>query len=166
MVQPFIEFEKKYIPRLRALRKIFIVTQTYHRAADLFSHEKTAILITAYDDKGLAEIHLKAVREDKYAYILNLCVQKHFDQLLSMLEDTSGYRIFWSVVGDAASLERQLNSGYAAHMRRYIEKHTTWRIGGNERIAPSFEVTFGELFVNLKWGSQRQRIKFEEIEKS
>lgn len=166
MIQPFLEFEKKYIPRLRSLKKIFVVTQTYHRAGDLFAQEKTALLITAYDDKGLAEIHLKAIREDKYAYILNLCERKHFEQFTSMLEEGSAYKIFWSVVRDAGKLEKQLNSNYAAHMRRYIEKNTSWRIGGKEKIAPSFEVTFGELFVNLKWGSQRQRVKFEEIEKS
>jgi hypothetical protein len=166
MVQPFVEFEKKYIPRLRELKKIYLVTQTYHRAANLFLEDKTALLVSSYDDPGLAEIHLKAVIEDKFAAIINLCDRNHFDKLMSMLEPGSAYQVYWSVVKDAARLERQLTSKFADNMRRYIERNTSWTIGGNERIRPGFEVSFGELFVSLKWGSQRQRVKFEEIEKS
>lgn len=166
MVQPFVEFEKKFIPGLRKLRKIYMVTQTYHRAANLFLENKTALLVSTYDDPGLAEIHFKAVREDRFAAIINLCEQKHFDKFMAMLEPDSPYQVYWSVVKDAARLERQLTSKFADNMRRYIERNTTWAIGGNERIRPGFEVSFGELFVSLKWRSQRQRIKFEEIEKS
>ncbi len=166
MVQPFIVFEKKYIPRLRQLKKIYLVIQTYHRATDLFLENKTPLLVSSYDDRGLAEIHLKAVRDDKFAAIINLGERAHFDKLMSMLEPLSFYQVHWSVVKDAARLERQLNSRFADHLRRYIEKNTGWSIGGNERIQPAFEVTFGELFVRLKWASQRQRVKFEEIEKS
>ena len=166
MVQPFIEFEKKYIPGLRQQQKIYLVTQSYRRGADLYGQDKTALLITCYDNKGTAETHRAALRDDKNASVMCLGILADFDKLLSMLLPSSPYKVFWSVVKDAKQLERQLNSRYAANMRRYIEKNTTWRIGGKEKIAPSFEVTFGELFVNLKWGSQRQRIKFEEIEKS
>lgn len=166
MVQPFIEFEKKYIPGLRQQKKIYLVTQTYRRGTDLYGQDKTVLLITCYDHKGTAETHLAALRDDTHASVMCLGLLADFEKLLSMLLPSSPYKIFWSVVKDARQLERQLNSGYAANMRRYIDKNTTWRIGGKERIEPSFEVTFGELFVNLKWGTQRQRIKFEDIEKS
>ncbi len=165
-VQPFIPFEKKYIPRLRQLKKVFLVAQTYSRGMDIFAPEKTAILITAYDDKGLAQIHLKAIRDDKFACIIELSNAKHFEILLKMLEPSSPYTLFWSVVKDATELEKNLNSRFADNMRRYIQKHTNWRVGGKDKIEPGFEVTFGELFVNLKWRSQRQRVKFEEIENS
>lgn len=166
MVQPFVEFEKKFIPRLRDLKKIYVVAQSYARGADLFCEAKTPLLVSAYDDRGLAEIHLKAIRDDRYACIINLCNRQHFDKLLGMLDAGSPYKIYWSVVKDASRLEKRLTATYADNIRRYIEKHTSWGIGGREKIQPSFEVTFGELFVRLKWKSQEQRIKFEEIEKS
>ena len=166
MVQPFVEFEKKFIPRLRSLKKIYVVAQSYQRGADLFCETQTPLLVSAYDDRGLAEIHLKAIRDDQYACIINLCNQRHFDKFLAMLDTGSPYKIYWSVVKDAARLEKLLTATYADNIRRYIEKHTNWGIGGREKILPSFEVTFGELFVRLKWKSQQQRIKFEEIEKS
>lgn len=166
MVQPFIQFEKKYIPRLREIKKIYLVTQTYTRAVNLFSENKTAILVSAYDDPGLAEIHRKAVKDDKFGAIINLGKRQHFDKFISMLQPGSAYQVYWSVVKDAVRLERQLNANFADNMRRYIEKNTGWSIGGKERIQPGFEVTFGELFVSLRWRSQRQRVKFEEIEKS
>ncbi len=166
MVQPFIEFEKKYIPRLREVKKIYLVSQTYGRVENLLPGKQEALLITAYEEKGRAEIHLKALRDDKYGAIIQLCERKHFDKFILMLEPASPYQVYWCVVKDAARLERQLNTRYADHMRRYIEKNTRWTIGGREKIQPAFEVSFGELFVSLKWRSQRQRVKFEEIEKS
>jgi hypothetical protein len=166
MVQPFIEFEKKYIPGLRQQNKIYGVTQIYHRGADLFMPDKKSMLITLYDDKATADTHLGSLRDDKDASRLCLGILEDFEKLLAMLQPSSPYKLYWSVVKDAKQLERKLNSTYADNMRRYIERKTTWRIGGKETIEPTFEVTFGELFVNLKWGSQRQRIKFEEIENS
>jgi hypothetical protein len=165
-IQPFILFEKKFIPRLRQLKKDFLVAQSYSRGMDVFAPEKTSILISSYDDQGLAEIHLKAIRDDKYSAIINLAHAKHFEKLLSMLQADSPYTLYWSVVKDAAQLEKHLNQRFADNMRRYIQKHTSWRIGGKDSVEPTFEVTFGELFVNLKWRTQRQRVKFEEIEKS
>lgn len=166
MVQPFIEFEKKYIPRLRKLKKIYVVAQSYPRGVDLFCEQQTPLLISAYDDRGLAEIHLKAIRDDRFACIINLCDQKHFDKFMNMLQPVSTYKIYWSVVRDAGRLGKLLTATYADNLRRYIEKNTNWGIGGKEKLQPGFEVTFGELFVRLKWKSQEQRIKFEEIEKA
>lgn len=142
------------------------MTQTFGRVENLCTGKQQALLVTGYEEKGRAEIHLKALRDDQYGAIIQLCEKKHFDKFISMLEPASPYQVYWCVVKDAARLERQLNLGYADHMRRYIGKNTGWTIGGKDKIQASFEVTFGELFVSLKWRSQRQRVKFEEIEKS
>ena len=83
-----------------------------------------------------------------------------------MLYEAAAYKVYCSVVKDATRLERQLTATYADNIRRYIEKNTSWAIGGKDKIQPAFEVTFGELFVRLKWKSQQQRIKFEQIENS
>src|SRR4051794_38485992 len=63
MFQPFVEFKPQYIGKLKQLKKTFLVTQTYNRAYDHFATEhKINILVTDYDDIGLAKGHLAALQ--------------------------------------------------------------------------------------------------------
>lgn len=167
MLQPFVLLEKKYLARLVKLNKIYLVTQSYNRAYDHFANEtRIDILITDYDDKGLAAMHLNAVKEDKYASIISLNNEGHKNKLAEMLTG-SKYRLFWSVVQSAADLKRHLDAVYKERVRRYIEQSTLWRISGNDLVkVDGLEVTFGKLFITLKWRNQKRRINFEEIEKA
>ena len=167
MLQPFEKFSSTYIDRLILLKKIYLVSQTYSRAYNhLADVHKVDILITDYDDPGLAKIHLNAVKHDKYAAMIDLRKEKHKEKIKSMLEPESNYALYWSVVKDIKQMQEKLNNCYKDNMRRYIAMATNWRIGGDEHIKPFFEVTFGELFITLKRGSQTLRVKFEEIEKA
>ena len=67
---------------------------------------------------------------------------------------------------DLDSVKKRVDVKYKDHIRRYIQKSTTWRIGGDETIRPQLSVVFGELFIFLKRGAQELRVRFEEIEKS
>lgn len=167
MLQPFEKFDPSYIVRLVAMKKIYLVSQTYSRAfnhcADVF---KIDILLTDYDDPGLAKIHLNAVKHDKYSAMIDLTNEKHKEKIKSMLKPASNYALYWCVVKDLKQMQERLNHRYKDNMRRYIAKATNWRIGADEKITASFEVTFGELFITLKRGSQTLRVKFEEIEKA
>lgn len=166
MLQPFELFKREYIPRLVSLKKTWLVSQSYPRGANQFEEEKKEnILMSDYDDPGLAKVHLNAVKHDKYAAILDLQNSKHRSKLEEMLGEHSKYRIFWCIVKSAKELETSVNTRWKEHMRRYIEKHTNWRIDRNATLKPSLQVTFGELFIVLKHGSQTLRIKFDEIEK-
>jgi hypothetical protein len=110
MVQPFIAFEKKYINRLVEQKKFYLVTQTYKRGIDLLTgDEKIPVLLSDYDNPGLAEIHFKAVRQDKFASIIHLNKREHFDKLITMVEPTSKYNLYWSVIQDRKQLEQHLN---------------------------------------------------------
>jgi hypothetical protein len=167
MLQPFEKFIATYIERLISLKKFYLVSQTYSRAKDHFADEtKSNILLTDYDDLGLAKIHLNAVKHDKYASIIDLKNEKHKEKIKSMLQPGSAYELYWSVVKDVKQMQERLNNRYTENMRRYITKATNWRISADENITPKFEVTFGELFITLKRRSQTLRVKFEEIEKA
>ena len=73
MMQPFIKLQQPFLDKLVALQKNYLVTQSYNRHHDHFSeHNKQGILLSDYDDAGLAAIHLNAVSHDKYAAILDL----------------------------------------------------------------------------------------------
>lgn len=167
MLQPFEPFKFIYLQKLRQLKKQYLVSQSYKRAVDHFCDEvKTDILLTDYDDLGQAKIHLNAVKTDKYAALLDLENPAHLAKLEEMLGEGSKYRLFWAVVTSAKELEQRVNNGYKDQMRRYIKTNTNWRIGSDATLHPSLQISFGELFIVLKYGSQTLRIKFEEIEKA
>jgi hypothetical protein len=166
MLQPFEAFRLIFIDKLIELKKPYLVSQTYTRAGDHFSDvAKTDLILTDYDNLGAAKIHLNAVKKDKYAALLDLTNPKHREKLIEMLSPGSTYNIYWSVVKSVKELQQQINARYKDNMRRYIERHTNWRIGRDHTIYPSVEVTFGELFIVLKYSGQVLRIKFEEIER-
>lgn len=166
MLQPFELFRPMYIPKLLALGKKFLVSQSYPRGIDYLADErKTPVLISDYDDHGLAKVHLNAVKHDHYAAILLLDKPTHKNKLLEMLATDSKYRVFWAIVQSGKELQERVNKKYKDKMRNYIAVHTNWRIDRNTEIRPTIQVTFGELFIILKHGSQTLRIKFEEIEK-
>lgn len=167
MFQPFELFKPLYLKRLIDLKKIYIVTQSYNIGFDHFDKvPKTGILLTDYDDIGLANIHKAAVEVDKYAAVINLTNEKHVKKLEEMLAEESEYKLYWSVVKELGRIKKSIDLKYKDNMRRYIQKNTTWRMGGDEHINPQLSVIFGELFIHLKRGAQELRVKFEEIEKS
>jgi hypothetical protein len=165
MLQPFELFKPMYIPKLRQLKKRYIVTQSYKRRSDhLADILKIDILLSDYDELGGAKIHVNAVKGDKYAAILDLENEKHLKKLNEMLAEGSEYRLYWAIVKSAKDLQERVNKVYRDNMKRYIQKHTNWRISGDTTLYPSVQISFGELFIILKYGNQTLRIKFEEIE--
>ena len=166
MLQPFEIFKPDYLEKLIGLRKKWLVTQTYNRSLNHFAEEKKiALLVSDYDDTGLAKVHLNAVKHDRYAAIIDLDNPTHKLKLTELLSPDSKYQVFWAAVKSRKELEDRINLAYKDHMRKYITFYTSWKIDKNSIIKPSIEVTFGELFIILEYGSQTLRIKFEDIEK-
>lgn len=153
------------LPRFLELGKTFFVAQQYHHYHDHFAPEKKInLLFTSYDDSEIARAHLGAIAGAPYACIINLKNEQHYQKLLSMLTAGSKYRVFWAAVGDPEAIKKRLGQKYKDHLRRYIDQHTTWRIGGAEKIRPDIQLIFGELFVIIKRGKEVLRIKFDELE--
>ena len=167
MFQPFLEFKELYIDRLKSLNKKILVTQSYRRYVDDLSEvPKTGILVTDYDNRGLANIHLKAVSHDKYGAIVLLDADKHLQQFLQLLQPGSHYKVFWSVVNNLKEMEERLKKKYSKHLMRYVAKTTDWHIARDENLIVSFQVTYGELYIIIRRKTQTIRVKFDEIEKS
>lgn len=167
MLQPFERMQEVYLNRLVELKKTLLVSQRYKRARDPFDEEQQIdLLLTDYDDPGLAKGHLSALKEDHYAAIIDLSKAEHMNKLRTMLLPGSGYRLFWGVVRSKHELEKKLRTKYKDNVRRYIARNTEWRIDRNGSVTPAMQLIYGELFVILKYGSERRRITFEELEKS
>ncbi len=163
MLQPFEIFKPEYIKRLKDLKKIYLVTQTYDRVRE--KDGKIPILVSDYDDIGLAKIHLAAISSDKYAAVINLEKINHVAKISEMLTHDSSYKVYWSVVSDAGKLKKTADKLFKDKIRSYILKKTTWRISADESIKTQLQVVFGEIYITIKRGTQELRVKFEEIEK-
>ncbi len=165
MLQPFVKLEQPFIDKLVELKKYYLVSQSYTRNYDHFNDTKNqGILVSDYDDAGLAKIHLNALRHDKFAAILDLRVPKHYKKIQEMMHGDE-YDLYWCIVKSAAELKKRLDAGYKAKIRTWIEKNTLWSIAASDAVLTQFEVRFGELFLILKWRSQKASLKFEEIER-
>lgn len=166
MFNPFIRLEKVHIERLLRDNKPFLVSQSYRRGEDHTGEdEKINILFTSYEDLSYARIHESAL-VDKYKAILDLRREAHKKKVEMMLCDDSMYRTWWAVVKSNEEVNQRLNRRFTENIKRFIRNNTSWRIAGDEVIRPAVEVTYGEIFVNLKRGGQRLRVKLEEIEKA
>lgn len=165
MRDPFILLQNDHVRKLVQLKRIYLVSQTYRSpfTPPEINEVKTKLLITDYDDKGLAITHYRAVKTDKYAAVLDLQKPKHIEKIVELIKPSSAFLIFWGVVKNKELFEKQINNLYKDTMRKYIEKNTTWRISRDTTLFPKLEIIYGELFINLKYGRERLRVKFNEL---
>jgi|HubBroStandDraft_3_1064219.scaffolds.fasta_scaffold20112_4 hypothetical protein len=166
-LQPFEEFKPAYIHRLIQLGRRYLVSQTYYRMKELDADPERSrinLLLSDYVERGEANLHLNAVKKDRYAAIIDLQHPPHLNRIREMLMEGSGYRIFFAVVRSAKELENLVNNRYREKLKQYVEKQTNWRISRDAIVKPTIQLSFGEIFIILKHGNQHIRIKFEEIE--
>lgn len=167
MLQPFEIFTPRYLDKLIALKKRYLVSQSYTRGAAHVEEKATIeILLTDHEEENAAAMHYSAVKKDRFASVLDLTKPAHVTKLREMMQADSTYRLFWAVVPDLKALKKRVDLQYRDNMKRWIEKNTTWRISGEETIRPELQVIFGGLFITLKRGAEEVRIKFEQLERS
>lgn len=165
MFNPFVRFQKRLIPAFRGTKERYLVSQTFTRENNLYKDpNKNYLLLSEYNDLGLAKIHYNAVANDKFATILDLENDKHREKLEEMLAPDSKYIIYSSLVGDPKKAKDALDKSLKGKMQKYLTMHTNWRIGKDEEILPNLEVTFGELYVWVRFGNQKVRDKLSVIE--
>lgn len=165
MLQPFELFSEQHLNTVMEDKPCYLVTQSYRRGFDHFGdHEKKDILVTDYTDHGLTKIHYNAVRTDQFAALLDMQKEQHVNKIKELLQPDTKYNLFWAVVRSRKELEERINRRYRLNMWNYAKNVKNWNIEKDSKLRPTVEVTFGELFIVLKHGSQRLRIKFEEIE--
>lgn len=149
------------------LGKVYLVTQTYHKNQRAeYNDPKVHLLVTSYDSVLTAKTHLSALKGDKWAAIINLKLEDHKSKLDEMLSQNSQYIVYWAVVKNKELLEKQINKLYADKMKNYIGQHTNWRISRDNTIYPSLEMVYGELYINVKYGRERIKFKFAELNRN
>jgi len=166
MLQPFELFLPVYLDRLIKLNKIYLVTQTNSRGNENSNEsQKINILVSAYEILNDAEIHINAIKADKNAsliYLDNPLLKNKLDEMLH----GEKYIVYWNELKNKEELDKMVDSSYNEQIKKYIKRNSSWRIGADETISTTYDVTFGELFVTFTFNTQQLRIKFEEIEKN
>jgi len=165
MFNPFVPFHSKMIETLRKMGRRWLVSQTYQGGMDHFQEEsKEPIILSDYDSLEQARVHYHALT-DKYRAILDLEKEEHRNKLIEMIGPDSKYKVLAAFVEDMKQVEKMLNAKYNQNIRNYIRRETNWRIGGDHTIFPKLELTFGELFVSIKYSNQHLRIRLADLEK-
>ncbi len=164
MFNPFVPFHAKMIDGLLEMNRRYLVSQLHHPGFDVFGEDdRQPILVTDYDDIGLAKIHFNALT-DQYRAILDLQNAKHRATLEAMLEPASKYHLYASFIDNMKKTEKRLNDKYSKAIRNYIANHTNWRIAADKTVTPKLQLIFGDLFVILKYSGQEVRFRLTDLD--
>lgn len=165
MLQPFVPMQRVFLERLITMNKVFLVSQSYKRGTNALEEiPRTPLLLTDYDDPGLAKIHLNALRGDRYAALIDLTRPAHKQKLLEMLSPHSSYRLFWSTVASLQKLESEIDKNFREKIHRFVTTRTSWRPPRDETVSSKMEVIFGEIFITLRYRKEKVRVTFDELE--
>lgn len=165
----FIPFEKlspQLIAAFRSKGKRWLVSQSLQlTVSDPLLLSKVMLLMTHYDDKGLAFVHLKTVADDRYASVIDLEREVHRKQIDNILWPDSKYIVFSALIRNRDRVEKQATELYKEKYWRFIQQHSKAGISPTKNLRPSLQLIFGELFVVLKYGAETLRTRLSEIEK-
>ena len=165
----FLPFEKLSYQLIGAFRKKgkrWLVSQTLNLTiTDPELLAKKLLLMTHYDDKGMAFVHLKAVAGDRYASVIDLERHIHRRQLEDVLATDSQYIAFSALIRNRERVEAMAKEMYKDKYWRFLQLHSKSGISSTKNLRPSLQLIFGELFVVLKYGAETLRTRLSEIEK-
>ena len=167
MFNLFIRFEPGFIHALRKAEERYLVSQTYNEAIDHFEEgQKIYLLWSQYKDIGQAKIHLSNIQGDKYAAIIDLENTAHRNKIQEMMGHESLYIVYITIVSKRSEMEERMNSRYKPNLRRFIARHTDWKIGSDQTIHPSIEIAYGKIFILLRYKNQQLRVSLADIHHS
>lgn len=163
---PFEPLTPVLLASLRKKGKRWLVSQTMDLSSNNpLSDSKIFLLMTHYEDQGMATVHLKAVLEDKFASLIDLEKEVHRRQLEKILSKDSRYIVYSSLITNKERAEKMASELYKEKYWKFIQQHSRAGITSNKHLRPSIQLIFGEIFVVLKYGSETMRTRLSEIEK-
>ncbi len=165
MFNPFVKLEPAMIPALVKAGQKWLVTQSFPRGDLPGDQGQTrSLLCSEYDDPDTAAVHKKTLT-DRYAAILRLEYPPHRKKLTELLQPGSGYLLWLAIVASRKETETKLNRLFSERINRFLAQQTNWKIDPSRLMTPVLQVTFGELYLILKYGSRQIKVGLEEIEK-
>lgn len=160
-------FKPQMIEGFRKMKHRYLVSQTYREGYDHFNdNPKDCLLFSDYEDLGMANVHFRAVKNDKYAALLDLEREDHRNKIYQLLQPESRFDVYCAFINNAKQVKARADVKFDGNIRRYISKNTTWRIGSDKTIKPQLQLIFGEIFVVIRYGGQQLRIKLADLERT
>lgn len=164
MFNPFVQFMPELIDAFLKHGEHLLVSQTFVAGVDILSGDKHVLMFSQYNDTGFAQIHLHAIKSDQYAAIIDLHKEKHLNKVREMLHPDSKYLVYSNMIQDDRAVEEFADKYYAAKLKRYVDRNTTWRISGSSSLRPKLQLIFGELFVVVRYQSHQLRVKLNDLQ--
>lgn len=163
---PFEKLTPAIVAAFREKGKRWLVSQTMDLTVSGATGEaKVFLLMSHYGDQGMATVHLKAVKEDRFASLIDLEREVHLKQLEKILEPGSRYVVFSSLIRSRERMEKMASDLYKEKYWRFIQQHAKSGINPNTSVRPSIQLIFGEVYIILKYGAETLRTKLSDIEK-
>jgi hypothetical protein len=162
MFNPFAPLSNPLLLAFVRAGKKYFVRQTFHRGDDDFEGTKGSFIITHYAEAGHAEHHLGAISEDQNRFLYEWENAEHQKKLILASNQPAGYKIYSSVF--VKNWQAHISNPVKQRLRNYIQMKLGWSASRGERLSFDIYANYGELYAQLKLGSEEVRIKLEDIE--
>ena len=165
--QPFPKLSPIYFPQFLAEKKRYFVSQSYPRGEirKWGEEPKIPLVFSLYGNKGMAQVHLSAVKGDKYASLIDLENEAHTEKITAMMQPESKYEVFISMVWKNDENDRFIKKTYARHIERFTAGKD-WHIPKTDTVDFQFKIIFGQPHLAIKWRNNELEVRFEDIERA
>jgi hypothetical protein len=141
----------------------YFVRQTFNRAKNPFDENiKGYFLFCHYQDYAPAKEHFDAITDDPNRFLYDWEEPEHRAKLQIAASHSPGYKLYTNTF--MPKWEQHLTPRIKQKIRAYMTLKG-WKPRREEGVQVSFFPHFGEVMINLKFGRQQLRVKFEDIEK-
>jgi hypothetical protein len=163
----FNPFKKLTTHELEAFLKAgyhYGAIQHYKRAFINYpANEKTGLLMTVYKYPSEAQRHLDGLEDKRHAAIIHLNHTTHFLKITQMLAERSQYLIFNSSPSNLEDILKKSIELLQPQLLEFLNRGIDINPVVNFSTAPVLEIYYGEFFICIGKGYEKQRIKVELI---
>ena len=163
MFNPFAPFDPRLLEKFKLKGVKAFVKQTYERGKSrLDENNVTAYLLIHFTSLAMAQQYFQSIQADTGRRLFRLDDPAEFQELHSLLNKPSNSRFFTALtIKDANEKAKKLLD---KQIRAYITYKTDWHPPRSADISFNLELSFGELYVQLKYDNREIKMKLSELE--
>ena len=163
MFNPYVRYDAKYLAEFQKKGVKAFVKQRYRRGENLLVDPSVpAFLYTHYSQMHMAQNHMLAIAHDPERRLLLLDNADDMQDLQKVGKPETGEIAYLRfAVKDAAALARKILD---KKLHAYISEKLKWRVPRVEGVTFSMEFIFGDIYVELRYGTHYHRVNIEDIE--
>ena len=165
MFNPTYPFTKKVLEATVKGGSIYFVRNTYNQPFDHFNDSiKGYFIITNYKDISKAEAHYNSISKDSNRFLYDFNNEEHKNKLYKAAAQPEGYKIY--SVYFLPNYKDLITARIKEKINKYMYRRTNWKPGRGETVNLEFYIQFGALYATMSYNGQKEKVKFEDIEKT